>query len=302
MPPQVVPSPAQGLVAREVVDGEHVPLLAARLQASHCPSQATLQQTLSAQTLLAHSLDASQRSPLRRPTQVPLSQIGVLPVQVPQQDVTGMHVPLQSLVWPAQPALVPDFVLPVDVAPPTVAAAPVAAVLPTMDAPPVAMAPPEAVAPPAGIAPVLVAPPVIEASLAVPPVTGPPPAALTPDVGAPPLPPLPPLVYAPLDALELALPPAAVFADPLALLFAPPLVVALPVPECPPTWGAPASPLVPGLFTTEEQARVHAIVAVRTERLRMIQNPIVSARERCSRAIGTIPQSLAHYVASVMAN
>ena len=99
IPPQT-PVPVHAV--RGVVVGTHVPLLLAVEQDSHCPVQATLQQTPSAQTVLAHSAPLEHVSPVDRPTHVPLLQTGVFPLQPPQQLVLGMHDPLQSLVEPLQ--------------------------------------------------------------------------------------------------------------------------------------------------------------------------------------------------------
>lgn len=59
-----------------MVTGTHVPRLEALTQDSHCPLQATLQQTPSElHTLLAHWLAKVQLSPFGLPTQVPFEQV-----------------------------------------------------------------------------------------------------------------------------------------------------------------------------------------------------------------------------------
>ena len=69
-------------------------------QASHCPEQAKLQQTPSAQLPDAHSVPPAQAWPLDRSTQVPLLQRGLVAVvqsALVQQFAAGMHAPLHCL-------------------------------------------------------------------------------------------------------------------------------------------------------------------------------------------------------------
>ena len=76
----------------------HVPLLAALTHDSHCPVQATLQQTPSEpHTPLAQSKPVPVHvSPLLLPTQVPLEQLGVFPLHPPQHCAFAMQLPLHG--------------------------------------------------------------------------------------------------------------------------------------------------------------------------------------------------------------
>jgi len=123
--------PVQGV--RGVVTGVQVPFAAAVEHDSHCPVQATSQQTPSLQWLVAHSVSALQVVPALLPTHTPLLEhTGVFQLHPPQQVDTGTQLPLQSFMVPVHPAAPPPAP-PVDVAPP-VALPPVAVALP---APPV---------------------------------------------------------------------------------------------------------------------------------------------------------------------
>ena len=96
VPPHDVPVPAQGVFG--IVTATHVPLLAGLTQDSHCPAQATLQQTPSAlHTPLAQSWPLPVHvSPLLLPTQVPLEQMGVFPLHPPQHCAFAIQPALQG--------------------------------------------------------------------------------------------------------------------------------------------------------------------------------------------------------------
>ena len=88
--PAHAPLPLQ--LVRGVVTATQVPRLDAVRHDSHCPVQAALQHTPSAeQVRLAHSLLVEHSSPFGLATQLPLSQTGALPAQPPQHSSSGMH-------------------------------------------------------------------------------------------------------------------------------------------------------------------------------------------------------------------
>jgi hypothetical protein len=167
------PVPAQAV--RGVVVGTQVPLLPKMEQDSHCPVQATLQQTPSAQTPEAHVFPLEHAAP--RPARVSgcctgASGIGAASTWIP---------PVATIVWP-----------PVAITPPLLPAVAASLVVlpPDMDAskgiPPVATAPASGEPPvKAGAPPVLTIPPVAEdppVSIRAPPLAGedpPEPAGLT---------------------------------------------------------------------------------------------------------------------------
>lgn len=95
-PPHAVPAPVHAV--RAVVVATQVPRLAAVVQDSHWPLQATLQQTPSdPQTPLAQSVPVpAQASPFGLPTHVPLEQTGVLPLHPPQHCALGIQALLQG--------------------------------------------------------------------------------------------------------------------------------------------------------------------------------------------------------------
>ena len=76
-----------------------VPRLLELAHDSHWPLQALLQQNPSRQMPLPHSLFTLQPSPFLLATQVPFSQMGVLPLQPPQHWALAMHELLQGF-WP----------------------------------------------------------------------------------------------------------------------------------------------------------------------------------------------------------
>lgn len=123
-----VPShlPAQAPVpvhaTRGVVEGEHVPFAEVRLQDSQLPVQFVSQHRPSTQFVLAHSAPLAQVVPLLLPTQVvPFMQTGLFPLQVGQQSVMAMQVPLHVFCVAEQPVLPPvpgEVVPPVAIKPP----------------------------------------------------------------------------------------------------------------------------------------------------------------------------------------
>ena len=264
-PPQMLPSVVQGLFARAVTVGAQVPLLAARLHASHCPSQPTSQHTPSAQTLVAHSEAVLQASPLGFPTQVPLAQMGVFPVQPPQQVATGIHEPLQSLVCPvhAEP-LEP----PVAMTPPVLTRPPAEFEPPTATVPPATCTPPVATEPPAAAEPPVLAdppgamePPVGRASVLVPT----PPVPTPPAAAVPLLPPIPVPDWVPpkLEVVRsLEVPPE--WLDP------PTVVEPASAAKRPPVWSPPPSRwLSATVLVVDEHATPKEKVAISTRELRM---------------------------------
>lgn len=110
IPPQVVPAPAQApWPARGVaLTAMQVPGLVASAHASHCPVQATLQHTPSAQKPLTHSpaivhdrpvfsLQAPVASQLLMPLQLPGSSALVTATQVPPPPVQAWQVEHDAL-------------------------------------------------------------------------------------------------------------------------------------------------------------------------------------------------------------
>jgi len=199
-----------------VVVGVQVPFELAMAQDSHCPVHASLQQTPSAQWLVAHSASPLQAEPAALATQTPLLQTGVLPLQPPQQVAIGTQSPLQSFMAPAH--------IPLPAAPPA-------------DLPPVAM-------PPVPVAPPLAEPPLgpCRPPFEVPPDADGVPSPPVPATGPPPTPPEPPEPPGPTEPPEPTDP-----TEPASELppWPPELPVTTPLPPDEPVPAVPPRPAMP---------------------------------------------------------